>query len=111
MSLPLATHEITVTRVVTKVDIDGYEDNQPNAITVFENIPAVLSPPSSSTRLVGGNRVVNNGQLRCDPIDIHPQDIVNDGRGTNWIVLDVSQIAAVGLTFTQCSIRLVSGAT
>lgn len=109
--IPLETHRISVLRSITNPDVDGYEENQPEQVTVFADIRAVLSPPTSSTRLVGGDRVVNNGQLRCDPVDVRPQDTVDDGRGSQWTVLDVSQIDAVGLKFTICSIRIVSGNT
>lgn len=110
VSIPLASHTISVLRSLTNEDVDGY-DEQPKPITIFANVRAVLSPPTSSTRLVGGERVVNNSQLRCDPIDLQPQDVVDDGRGTQWAVLDVSQISAVGLVFTTATLRIVSGNT
>lgn len=113
MTIPLATQRITVTRVEDGVDIDPYAppSAHPAPTTIATNVRSVISTPSGGTKLVGGERVVNNTQLRCDPIDLQPGDVVDDGQGNVWTVLNVSQMNALGQKFTIASMRTTTGAT
>jgi hypothetical protein len=108
--IPLATSTITVQRVASTVGQDGYDPDQPGPSTVASGVRAVVTPPSASVALSGGDRVVYTGQLTCDPVDLRADDTVTDSTsGLTWMVLWAQPVNAVGLTFVRAQLRLVQG--
>ena len=111
MTIPFNTTTITVTRVEEPTGwYDDYQANPPAPTTVIAGVRAVISPPSGTAKLIGGDRIVYNAQLRCDPCDLQPQDTVTDTNGTAWTVLTVSEITGFGTQFMNANVRMVEGA-
>lgn len=113
VTIPLNTSTITVTRIEDASTTDPYDPaaDHPAPTTIASGVRAVISPPSGTAKLVGGDRVVYEAALRCDTTAILPGDVVVDSGGLTWTVLFASQISALGMTFTSGKLRLVTGAT
>lgn len=111
MALPLNTTEISIRRTVETTDwYDGYDADPPSPQVIATGVRAVISPPSGSARLIGGDRIVYNSQLRCDPCDLQAQDTVTDAAGNDWTVLTVSTLDTFGFSFMSADVRMVTGA-
>ena len=112
MPVPLATTAITVERVVTTTDEDGYDPNAAAPTPLAKHVRATISVPTGAVQLAGGDRVVTTATLHCDPTDLQSQDTVTDeGDGTVWTVLWARQYGAFGLGHTLAQLRLVQGVT
>ena len=115
MAIPLSQTTVTIMRVYPDPSIvglaDGYAPNPPAARVVQTGVRAVLPPPNDSSRLVGGDRIVKNLQMQCDPCDLEAEDTVTDElNGTVWTVLWVNEIRSFGFCHTTAGLRLVTGA-
>lgn len=109
--IPLATTTITVTRIEAGANVDPYDPDPPAPTTVATDIRAVISPPTASVGLSGGNRVEYGAALRCDPVSLLAGDTVTDSTGTAWMVLWAREVNALGLSFMESKLRLIEGAT
>jgi hypothetical protein len=111
--IPFNTTTVTVERTVVPQDEDGYADTSAFPSTeVASSVRAVISTPEVNTILSGGDRIVYNAQMRCDPCDIQQEDeVTDDTTGTEWVVLNVVPQSAFALQFLIVSLRLVTGAT
>lgn len=112
MSIPLATTTVTITRSSVPADTDGYDPNPAGPALVKEGVPAVVSLPGGAPVLVGGDRIVYNTRLTCDPVDLQANDLVTDDiEGTTWVCLWARQSIGLGLDHTVASLREVTGAS
>lgn len=109
--IPLATTTITVDRVESAVDVDGYDANPPAPTPTAAGVRAVITPPTANVALSGGDRVVYTAQLRSDPCDIQADDTLTDESGTTWQVLWARRVTALGQDMMTGQLRLVTGAT
>lgn len=111
--IPFGSSTITVTRVEDATDQDPYDPavDHPAPTTIASNVRAVISPPSGTAKLVGGDRTVYEAALRCDTTALEANDTVVDSGGLTWTVLWVTQVNALGVKFTNARLRLVAGAT
>jgi hypothetical protein len=93
-------------------DADGYSATPPTPVLIAQGVRAVVSPPTASSRLTGGDRVVFSSQVRCDPTDLMQEDtIIDETGGLVWTVLWATRICALGQDFTQAALRMVEGAS
>lgn len=111
--IPFNTSTGTVTRVEDADTVDPYDpvDQHAAPTTIAENVRAVISPPGGTAKLIGGDRVVHDATLTCDPTDLQPGDTWIDSGGLTWTVLYASQINALGVVHTTARLRLVTGST
>jgi hypothetical protein len=122
VSIPLHTSTITVTRSTANPEspadpgVDPYDPpssfpGYPNtSATVVSGVRAVITPTPGRAVVVGGLREVYDTQLRCDTIDLQPDDTVTDSvANQSWRVLTVTQVNAVGMIFTLANLRIVEG--
>lgn len=117
MALPLSNTTITVSRPASDATagdwVDGYDANPPALAEVQSGVAAMIPPPSASARLAGGDRVVYNATMQCDPCDLQNADIVtDDASGNQWTVLWVTPVAGfLGFDHLTVGLRMVEGFT
>lgn len=116
MAIPFFTTQITNTRSADSANVlidpyDGPPDYDPSPqVTVNSGVRAVVSTPSLSNQLSGGNKVVWNAQMRCDVVDMATDDVVTDRTtGLVWQCLNVEMQQAFGLNFLVVSLRRTVG--
>ena len=112
MPIPFAKDRISISRVPEGVDQDGYEEITSRNSLIARNVRAVISLPSAAPNLVGGERIVTNATMMCDPCNIQPGDTATDTAGTEWTVLTVvpQQGLGLGVSHYTVALRLVTGA-
>ena len=108
--IPFAKDRITISRVPGSEDVDGYDPVTTHNAQVATNIRATIGLPSAAPNLVGGDRIVTNATMQCDPCDIQPNDVITDAQGTVWTVLTVVPQVGFGLDHYTVALRLVTGA-
>lgn len=112
MAVPLSTNTVSIHRLFPPAGppADGYDANPPAPRCIETGLRATISPPSGSTRLVGGERVVYDTKMYCDTTDLQTADTVTDERdGTVWTVLNVRRIESFGFSHMTASLREVEG--
>lgn len=110
--IPFATTTITISRVVpTSGTEDGYDANPAAPTQIATGVRAVISTPTASARLSGGDRVVYTASMRSDPVSLQSADTVTAADGTVWVCLWAREQTGVGLDFTLAELRMVTGAT
>lgn len=108
MSIPLATTTVSVRRYNLD-DVDPY-DPKPTPTTVTSGVPAVISSPSGTEQVEGGQQEVVTFRLDCDPVDLqHDDQIVDDATGDVFEVVWVRNRVGFGLDYTQAELRQVNG--
>lgn len=112
MAVPLATTTVTVTRnQLPAAPNDDPYDSTPTVTTIATAVRATIDPPTEATvRLNGGDRVVYNSKLLCDPVLMAVGDFVADAAtGLTWVVMAFQQVNGLGLNHTFANIRLTTG--
>ena len=111
MAISFAKDRITISRLpVDQTDVDEYDADQPLPVQVATNVRATIGLPSAAPNLVGGDRIVYNATMVCDPCNIQQGDTVRDAQGTLWTVLTVVPQVGLGLDHYTVALRLVTGA-
>ena len=110
MAIPFAKDLVAVSRVPEGVDVDGYDEDVPRPSQIATRVRATIGLPSAAPNLVGGDRIVYNATMVCDPCDIRENDSVVDAQGTRWVVLTVVPQVGLGLDHYTVALRLVTGA-
>ena len=91
---------------------DGYAPDPPAPRCIATGVRATISPPSGSTRLVGGERIIYDTKAYLDPTSLEAGDTVTDDfDGTVWTVLNVRKIQSLGFEHLTASLREVKGAS
>ncbi|MBU6430052.1 MAG: hypothetical protein KGR26_13640 [Cyanobacteria bacterium REEB65] len=113
MPIPLNTTQITVSRYPDLAkDIDEYEVSPSPANVIVTDVRAVISLPSGSNKLVGGDRIVYNARMTCDTCDLQPMDVVEDQTtGDTWRCMWVRPYGQFGLDHMVAQLRQVIGAS
>ena len=113
MPIPVASTQIMVSRNSDLArDIDEYEATPPPPQEIVRDVRAVISLPSGSNRLTGGDRIVYNARLTCDVCDLQPMDLVTDqNSGDVWTCMWVRTFGLFGLKHQVAQLRQVSGAS
>lgn len=109
--IPLATTAITIVREQFDPLADRAAPNPPSPATIATGIRAVISEPSGSNKLSGGDRIVYTAKLTADLCDLQQNDTVVDSDGTEWRCLWARPKRGFGLDHLVASLRLVTGAT
>lgn len=110
MAIPFAKDRISISRVPDSDDLDGYEEVTQRPSQIATKVRATIGLPSAAPNLVGGDRIVTNSTMVCDPCDIAPNDTVTDSQGTVWTVLTVVPQVGLGMNHFTVALRLVTGA-
>ena len=108
--IPFAKDIVTVSRVMNSDIEDMYDPAPARRSQVASNVRAVITIPSAVATLTGGDRIVFNATMTCDPIDIQPNDVVIDQGGYEWRTLTVTHPRAFGFDHMVVQLRLVTGA-
>lgn len=104
--IPLATTTITVRR-----PSGGDPTDAPSFDRVARGVRAVISAPSGSQNVVGGNQEVVDAALSCDPTAIERTDLIEDDTtGDTYAIVWARQRVALGLDHTTAGLRKVTGA-
>ena len=88
MSLPVATHRVTILRADDLVDRDSYDD-PPTWTAVARHVRAVIGSPSGEERTGRAEAETVNVTAQIDPVDAglrHLDRIQDDDSGTVWNV-------------------------
>lgn len=109
--IPIATTTITINRQIFDPKADRADPNPPYPETIVDGVRAVISAPSGSNKLSGGDRIVYSAQLTCDPCDLRQNDSVVEPDGTEWRCLWSRRQRGLGLDHQIAALRLVTGAT
>lgn len=108
MTIPLATTTISVHRYNLD-DVDPY-DPPPTPTTVAVGVRAVISSPSGTEQVAGGQQEIVTFRLDCDPVDLqHRDQIVDDTTGDVFDVVWARDRTGLGLDYTQADLRRVAG--
>ena len=111
MAIPYANTTVVISRVEEGEDDDGYDPNPPRPNEIARGVRAVVSMPSASATLVGGDRIVYNATLTCDVTDLQANDTIEDvSTGLTWRCLTVVFQGGLGIDHMVANLRLVSGA-
>lgn len=110
MSIPIATTTVSVLRADWD-DADPY-DPAPVPSTIASGVRAVISSPSGTEQVQGGQQEVVTFRLDCDPTDIqHRDQIVDDATGDVFDVVWSRDRSGLGIDYTQAGLRQVEGPT
>lgn len=106
--IPLATTTISVLRPPdADMDAEPYAGTEPaDLITAAAGVKAVIDYPSGNTQLAGGEQVVWNFQLVCDPTDLRRLDMVRDETSDMryrvvWVQIYPGDHVEAGLRFVE----------
>lgn len=120
MAIPFAKEYVQVKRSQSASteadleDIDGYDDIETAPveplILTAEDVRAVIELPTANPNLIGGDKIVYNATMLCDPCDIQQGDWVF-AYDKQYTVLAVIHQHGLGLDHLTVTMRLVTGAS
>jgi hypothetical protein len=113
-AMPFATTTVAVTRPNKDAGTRDPYDPVPvptGTAPIVAHVRGVISLPSMSTNLSGGDRIVWNATLASDVCTLQPEDVVTDVDGTKWTVLNVKEFHGIGPAHMVANLRRVTGAT
>lgn len=105
MSLPLATHAVTIRRPAAT----GDPTEATTATTVATGVAAVIGRPSGSERNAGGQTSIVTDVAQLAPgVDVRHTDLlVDDATGRTFAVQWVRQRTGLGLDHVQVGLKEV----